>query len=208
MNPLILIFEFSLLYLTAPLLIAVEWLPKAAIMPALWVVFLYTAIIMKRSRIKVFTLSFDRHQMGRLFLQMLVVTAGIGLFTWWQYPQQLFCLTDQNPWLWLAVIILYPLLSVIPQEVAFRRFFFYRYSALFGEGTVAILVNAALFGYVHIVFGNLLAVAFTVIGGLLFAYTYLKSRSILLVSVEHSVYGNTVYTFGLGKFFYHNGSFS
>lgn len=70
------------------------------------------------------------------------------------------------------------------------------------------LINAALFGYVHIVFGNLLAVVFTVIGGLLFAYTYLKSRSVFLVSVEHAVYGNALYTFGLGRFFYHNGSFN
>ncbi len=208
MNPWVLAVEFSALYLSTPLLIFFGWLPKVAVMPALWIVFLYTVYIMKRNGCSVFTSGYVRRPFGRLVLQMLIVTAIIGAFTWWQYPQRLFEFSMQQPWLWLAVILLYPILSVIPQEVAFRRFFFYRYGKLFGQGSAALLVNALLFSYIHIVFDNVLAVLFTFIGGLLFAYTYTRSRSLLLVSIEHAVYGNAIYTFGLGTFFYHNGTFS
>jgi hypothetical protein len=42
----------------------------------------------------------------------------------------------------------------------------------------------------------------TFFGGYLFAYTYAKTRSLLLVSIEHALYGCLLYTIGLGRFFY------
>jgi membrane protease YdiL (CAAX protease family) len=41
----------------------------------------------------------------------------------------------------------------------------------------------------------------TTAGGLLFAFTYLRSRSTLLVAAEHALYGDFVFTVGIGGMF-------
>jgi membrane protease YdiL (CAAX protease family) len=114
-----------------------------------------------------------------------------------------FDLPRREPWLWLAVVVLYPLLSVYPQELLFRAFLLHRYAAIFGTGRRAALACAAAFGFVHLLFGNLLAVAATLAGGWLFARRYQHTRSLLVVSVEHTLYGITIFTIGLGRYFYH-----
>ena len=54
----------------------------------------------------------------------------------------------------------------------------------------------------HIVFMNPVAVLLSLVGGFLFSATYSKTKSLLWVSVEHSLYGMLIFTLGLGKFFY------
>jgi membrane protease YdiL (CAAX protease family) len=200
-----LITEFILVFLLPPLCIVSGLLPKITIMPVLWAVFVYSVLILRRDGVTLFTDRIERRDLRTLLPRFLIVTAFIGLFTRLFYPELFFALTFEKPLLWAAVVLLYPLLSVVPQEITFRRFFYHRYGALFGRG--AAVANAALFSYVHIAFGNLIAVVFTFIGGLLFAATYEKHRSVLLVSIEHALYGIAIYTFGLGVFFYHNGSY-
>ncbi|MFC0106985.1 CPBP family intramembrane glutamic endopeptidase [Kibdelosporangium aridum] len=118
-------------------------------------------------------------------------------------PDDLFGLPASNPWLWLAIAIGYPLLSVYPQELIFRAFMFHRYAAVFGTGTGMIIASAAAFGFAHIIFGNWFAVVATTVGGLLFASRYARSRSLLAVSIEHGLYGVLIFTVGLGQFVYH-----
>lgn len=102
------------------------------------------------------------------------------------------------------VLLLYPIFSAFTQELLFRRFFFWRYEEWFGaHTTLLIIVNALIFGYVHIVFENWIAVVFSTLGGFLFAHTYHKTRSTLLVTVEHALYGDLLFTLGLGMYFYH-----
>ena len=43
----------------------------------------------------------------------------------------------------------------------------------------------------------------TLVGGLLFAYRYTKTGSLLTSCVEHALYGCFLFTVGLGRFFYH-----
>jgi membrane protease YdiL (CAAX protease family) len=129
--------------------------------------------------------------------------ALIGLGVWLFLPDHLFLLVRRAPMVWLAVMVLYPILSVYPQEVFFRAFFFHRYQGLVGRGAGAIVAGAALFGFVHIVFGNWISIVLSSAGGLLFARTYLTSRSLALVSIEHALYGNFIFTIGLGEFFFH-----
>ena len=98
---------------------------------------------------------------------------------------------------------LYPLLSVIAQELVYRTFFFHRYGRLFGDATwAAILANGALFGFGHIIFGNWIAIAGTTVIGCLLAYRYVRTRSFWAVWFEHSLYGALVFTVGLGQFFF------
>jgi membrane protease YdiL (CAAX protease family) len=41
----------------------------------------------------------------------------------------------------------------------------------------------------------------TTVGGLLFAYTYQRYRSTLLVAAEHALYGDFVFSVGIGGMF-------
>jgi membrane protease YdiL (CAAX protease family) len=105
-------------------------------------------------------------------------------------------------------MLLYPLLSVYPQELLYRGFFFHRYAPLFGSGRGMLLASALSFGFVHIIFRNTLAVFLCVSGGLLFALTYNQSGSLLLACLEHALFGNFLFTIGLGQFFYHRSRLS
>jgi membrane protease YdiL (CAAX protease family) len=95
---------------------------------------------------------------------------------------------------------LYPLLSVWPQEIIFRRFLFHRYERLFGNQITS--ASAIMFSYAHIIFLTSLAVLLTLAGGLLFARSYAKTRSLKLTGLEHAIYGCLVFTIGLGQYFY------
>jgi len=205
MNKTALALEFVLLYVAAPLGIALGMLPKTMIMPSLWAVFLYVLVILKIEGAPPFRWGFDTPRFAAVVGRFVPALGTLALLTWWCCPERLFDLAASDPLLLMVVLIAYPLFSVIPQEIVFRHFFFYRYETLLNQ-KVLLLANAVLFAYVHVAFGNLLAVALTFIGGVLFALTYDKSRSLLLVSIEHALYGSAIFTLGLGAFFYHNGA--
>ncbi len=93
----------------------------------------------------------------------------------------------------------YSLFSVYPQEIIYRTFYFKRYSALFKNEKLFIFVNALVFSLAHLFFKSSLVIVLTFLGGLLFALTYLKTKSILLVSIEHAIYGCWLFTAGMGS---------
>jgi membrane protease YdiL (CAAX protease family) len=115
---------------------------------------------------------------------------------------RIFSLPAANPALWGTVMLLYPVLSAGPQELAFRVFFFHRYRILFPGPRSMIAANAATFALAHLQLGNPIAPAMSLVGGALFAYTYLRSRSLALVSLEHALWGDWIFTVGMGSFFY------
>jgi membrane protease YdiL (CAAX protease family) len=61
------------------------------------------------------------------------------------------------------------------------------------------LINAALFSLAHVFFKNALVMLLTFTGGILFALTFRKTKSTLLVSIEHSIYGCWLFTVGMGE---------
>lgn len=115
-------------------------------------------------------------------------------------PESLFDYPRQRTTFWVAILVFYPLLAVYPQELFYRAFLFRRYRLLFPSDQAMIFVSALTFGFAHIIYGNIPAVLLTLIGGYLFAITYQRSRSILVVSLEHALYGCLLYTIGLGQF--------
>jgi membrane protease YdiL (CAAX protease family) len=138
-----------------------------------------------------------RRVLGRTLLvwvALLVVTAVA-------MPDALFIFPRTRPVVWMLVMVLYPL-SAYAQEIVFRTFFFHRYAGLFRRPRTAVLVSGLLFGWAHIVVNNLLAIPLSALAGVLFASTYARSRSTLLVSIEHALYGDFVFTVGLGSIFY------
>jgi membrane protease YdiL (CAAX protease family) len=60
------------------------------------------------------------------------------------------------------------------------------------------IINAVLFSLAHIFFKNTLVLILTFIGGFLFIHTYSKTKSTTLVSIEHALYGNWLFTIGMG----------
>lgn len=117
-------------------------------------------------------------------------------------PDLVFALPRQNPKIWIMVLILYPLLSVYPQEIIFRTFIFHRYQPLFPSGAFILIVSGFSFGWAHIFFANWIAPLLSAAGGILFARTYARTSSTVLVSIEHALWGNFIFTIGLGSYFY------
>jgi membrane protease YdiL (CAAX protease family) len=132
-------------------------------------------------------------------LAVVVAVGALAVFA----PDRLFDLPRKAPLIWAIVVVFYPLLSVYPQELIFRAFLMHRYAPVFGAGPWAATASAIAFGFAHIIFGNVLSVALSLVGGALFARRYQKTRSLLSASVEHALYGVLAFTVGYGDFFYH-----
>ena len=138
-------------------------------------------------------------RVGAIWLAAVVLlTPAVALAA----PDEFLQMPRERPRLWVAIMLLYPLLSVYPQEVIFRAFFFHRYGPILGDSARLIAVNALAFGLAHAMFRNGIAVGMTTVGGALFAWTYWRTRSIPLVCLEHALYGCFVFTVGLGEYFY------
>jgi len=156
--------------------------------------------------------SFDRQQMRaipqdwRRSLLRIVASFVLGgaavLYLAWRSGVDLFSFPRERPLLWLLVVLLYPLLSALPQEVIFRAFVFHRYRSLFPDPRVMMLVSASVFALAHLQLGNLLAPGLTFLGGLLFAYTFSTTRSLPMATLEHALWGDWLFTVGLGVYFY------
>ena len=138
-----------------------------------------------------------------LLVRDLVALALLGIAVRVFAPGLLFSFVKRTPLFWAVVMLFYPLLSVYPQELLYRAFLFHRYAPLFGSGRLMLLASALAFGFVHIIFGNWLSVALSFLGGLLFASTYHSSGGLLLACLDHAIFGNFIFTIGLGRFFYH-----
>jgi len=120
----------------------------------------------------------------------------------WQIDKtKLFYLPHSNPWFLLLISIFYPVFSVVPQGLAYRALFFHRYGSLFPGNILKIIASAAFFSFGHILYKNALVLILAFIAGLIFAYRYQKTNSLLISILEHSLYGVWLFTCGLGYYF-------
>lgn len=140
--------------------------------------------------------------MTPVILRWMVASAGMVLFIMWYDPERLFYIQHHNPDLIPKLMVLYPVLSALPQEFIFCSFFFARYAPLFGQGWKMILMSAVTFAYAHVLYINPVAPTLSLLGGLIFAQSYAKHKSLALVTIEHGLYGNSLFIIGLGWYFY------
>jgi membrane protease YdiL (CAAX protease family) len=133
------------------------------------------------------------------FLKLSVIVVLTTLYMWWVDKSNLFQVVLNKPLLWLIILLVYSFLSVYPQELVYRTFFFKRYQELFTDPKLIIFVNAILFSLGHLFFKNALVIVLTFFGGLLFAMTFNRTNSTLLVSIEHAIYGSWLFTVGMGS---------
>jgi len=205
-----LVVEFLVIFVGLPL--GYRFSPvRIPALPLLWLVAGYASWQLWRDK------SFDR---GRLWnaaplsgqvAAILPIFAMIALLLWvgvrWFAPQLEWSFMREHPAFWAVVMVLYPVLSVYPQGLLYRAFFLHRYAGLFPQtqwgGWALLVASAAAFGFLHIIFRNPLAVVLTFFGGILFAWRYRETGSLLTSSVEHALYGCWLFTVGLGGYFYH-----
>jgi uncharacterized protein len=201
-----LVTEFLLLYVALPL--AYRFSPvRMPALPVLWVVagYAWWRLIADPR--------FDRARLwnagelpgsvaailGAFVVAALVIWLGVRRFA----PELEWSFVRRSPGFWAVVMVAYPWLSVYPQGVLYRAFFFERYAGLFPGKWYMIVASAAAFAFLHIIFRNWLAVALTFVGGLLFAWRYAQTGSLAVSCFEHSLYGCWLFTVGLGQYFYH-----
>ncbi len=132
-------------------------------------------------------------------VKLAVIAVVTTLYMWLVDASNLYTVIINKPLLWVIILFVYSFFSVYPQELIYRTFFFQRYQSLFKNDTLFLIINAALFSLAHIFFKNTLVMFLTFIGGLLFAFTFKKTKSTLLVSIEHAVYGCWLFTVGMGN---------
>ncbi|EDP69804.1 Abortive infection protein [Flavobacteriales bacterium ALC-1] len=140
-----------------------------------------------------------KHFWKLTFIQLICIAIITSVYVQIFDAKNLFFMPLNKPLVWMAILFIYSVFSVYPQELIFRTFFFQRYSDLFKNQTLFILVNAALFSLAHLFFRNTLVMFLTFIGGILFALTFKKTKSTILVSIEHAIYGCWLFTVGMGE---------
>ncbi|MCG8697355.1 MAG: CPBP family glutamic-type intramembrane protease [Bacteroidales bacterium] len=138
------------------------------------------------------------------FNVLIVLITGILLFisVLIFVPDRLFDLPRKNQKIWLMLCLLYPLVSAFSQEIVFRTFLFRRYKKLFHRPIYYILASAVCFSFAHIMYFSWVSVILTFILGLYLSNIYIKTKSVLLTTIIHSVLGIIVFTIGLGQYFW------
>ncbi|WP_120500628.1 CPBP family intramembrane glutamic endopeptidase [Roseovarius sp. EL26] len=117
-------------------------------------------------------------------------------------PHAAFGLARHNLPLLLMILLLYPVLSALPQEIVYRALFFERYKAILPSPGAAVVLNSALFALAHLMYWNIVVTLMTFCGSLLFAHSYAIGRNFPQAVLLHAIGGNLVFIFGLGIYFY------
>jgi len=201
--------EFTAIFVAAPVAYVLWGLGKVKPIPILIVLTLFAFLWLRRKA------DFDRGELSwrrlrassaglrgiflRAALAFAILIVLVSVFA----PDKLFNLPRERPLLWLFVMVAYPLFSVLPQELVWRNFMAHRYEGFLKTPLAFVAASALTFGFVHIIFLHWIPVAMTIVGGVLFSLTYLRTRSLWVCSLEHALYGCMLFTVGLGEYFYH-----
>lgn len=134
-----------------------------------------------------------------IVLQFIVLIVSTILLMYFFNGEKLFLVVKRNIVFWLALSLFYSVISVYPQEFLYRTFFFMRNGLLFKKLSVLIAVNAIFFSFAHVAFKNPLVLLITLLGGVIFAITYFKTKSLLFTTIEHALYGSWLFIVGMGE---------
>jgi len=199
--------EFALIFVGLPLLAGWQgqllrrWvIPQLLLLAGIFLVLLWRDPSFDRQQMRAIPRDWRR---GLLRIVASFVLGGAAVLCLaWCSRIDLFSFPRERPLLWLLVMLLYPLVSALPQEVIFRLFLFHRYRSLFPDPRLMMLVSAGVFALAHLQLGNALALGLPFLGGLLFAHTFGTTRSLPMVTLEHGLWGDWLFTLGLGVYFY------
>ena len=135
-----------------------------------------------------------------IFFDIFLVVSMIALFGNDFSTNEL----DFKKYFFISILLLFYLFfSVIPQEIIFRFLFFYRYKDCFNRNEI-LLLNSLVFCFCHIIYFDIYILILSFFGSLLFSFNYMKNKSLLLVTIEHFLIGQTFIILG----FFNNFNFS
>lgn len=197
--------EFICLYIVSPLALAVV-LPPIALFPGLVALTVVGLVLLGATpgfRWRDLLKGARRIGWG-LVLTFTAATAVVGyVLMLATEPRALLTLPREMPRLMAVIVLLYPFLSALPQEVIFRPLFFRRYGPLLpARPRTQVVLNAAIFAGAHLMYWSLVVAVMTFAGGLVFAWSYRMRGNFPEAVVLHSVAGIVLFALGLGIFFY------
>lgn len=197
--------EFSLLYVAAPLAMALL-LPPRMMFPMLFAVTLVGLLLLNLTpgfRWRDLAQGRERIVPSLVWgIGALVIAFGT-LLLWLTQPEALFQIARERPWLLAMIMVLYPVLSALPQEIVYRALFFRRYKSILPAAPrLQLLLNAGIFSLGHLMYWSALVLAMTFLGGLAFAWAYERRRCFPMAVILHAVAGNAIFLVGLGLYFY------
>ena len=153
-----------------------------------------------KNDIKEIILPKKKHFLYFIFFDIFLIISMIKLFG----DEFLLSNLDLKKYYFTSVLLLFYLLfSVIPQEIIFRFLFFYKYKDYFNKFEI-LLLNSLVFSFCHLIYFDIYILLFSFFGNLLFTFNYMKNKSLLLVTVEHFLLGQTLIILG----FFDNFNFS
>ena len=197
--------EFAALYLAAPVAVAVA-LPPSLLLPLVLTLTAAGAALLHATpgfEWRDLTTGWRRIAWGRVAV-LAALTTAVGLAVVLALrPGALLEPGRSMPLLLVAIVVLYPPLSALPQEILFRPLFFRRYGVLLPRGeTARIVLNAAVFSLAHLVYWSWVVTLLTFAGGLAFAHAYHVRRSFPEAVALHAAAGCVLFALGLGAWFY------
>jgi membrane protease YdiL (CAAX protease family) len=193
--------ECALLYLALPLAIAIV-LPPGSMFPALFAATGLGLWLLHRTH------GFAWRDLARgridwrLVAAFAAVTLAVALGVALATSGDPLRFVRERPGFFVLVMIFYPILSALPQELLFRVLWFRRYGGILPGGGAGLVLNAAIFALAHLMYWSGIVAAMTFAGGLAFAWAYQRRGSFAMAVVLHALAGQIVFALGLGMFFY------
>ena len=193
--------ELFILFILFPISLAINypiWI-KLIIGISGFIYVIYFLLKIKKNKFEISSIINWRSFWKSTIIKFIFIAFITTFYVWLTDESQLFIVLKTKPVLWFVILFVYSLLSVYPQELLYRTFFFQRYQPLFKNENHFIILNAIIFSLGHLFFKNALVIILTFLGGLLFAFTFNRTKSTVLVSLEHAIYGCWLFTVGMGS---------
>nr|WP_237212438.1 CPBP family intramembrane glutamic endopeptidase [Ruegeria lacuscaerulensis] len=196
--------EFGLFFIAVPVLIAVffppDWMfPSLLTFTAIGILLLHLTPGFAWAELRHNWRNWSWGELAAFTFAMAVFCSAFVMMT---RPGAAFSLLRHRPELLAVILLAYPVLSALPQELLFRSLFFRRYHAILPNGRAAYLLNAALFSLAHLMYWSWIVTIMTFGGGLLFTWAYRKRGSFFYAVLLHAIAGNIIFAAGLGVYFY------
>ena len=141
-----LVLEFAVIFVGLPLLAGWQgqflrlWLlPQMLLLAGILLALLWRDPAFDRRQMRAVPRDW-RHTLRRIIV-FLVPGGAAVLYLAWCSGVDLFFFPRERPFLWLVVLLLYPLVSALAQELIFRVFLFHRYRSLFSHPRLMVLVG-------------------------------------------------------------------
>ena len=197
--------ELIVLFVGVPFVLAV-CLPPRALYPVLTASGVVGIIMLH------FTRGFRWHELFGAFRWGEILTLGLAtflvssLFCLLILPERLWFTLIQAPQVMRWIVIVYPIVQVVPQELVYRALFFERYGNMFSSRKQAIFVNALLFAFGHLMYWHPIVFTASFFGSVIFPHAYFRPRGFIQACALHGIAGTAIFASGLGWLFYSGGN--